>query len=56
LGYKQLYLESLPHFAKAIDIYEKEGFVRLSKPLGDSKHKTCSIWMLKELEQERHQA
>jgi len=49
LGYKQLYLESLPHFAKAIGIYEKEGFVRLNRPLGSSKHKTCSIWMLKEL-------
>jgi putative acetyltransferase len=49
LGYKQLYLESLPHFAKAIGIYEKEGFVRLIKPLGSSKHKTCSIWMLKKL-------
>ena len=49
LGYRQLYLESLPHFAKAIGIYEKEGFVRLNKPLGESKHKSCSIWMLKEL-------
>jgi len=49
LGYKQLYLESLPHFAKAIGIYQKEGFVKLNKPLGSSKHKTCSIWMLKEL-------
>ena len=51
LGYKQLYLESLPHFAKAIEIYEKEGFIKLNKPLGNSKHTTCSIWMLKELVQ-----
>jgi putative acetyltransferase len=51
-GYRQLYLESLPHFEKAIGIYEKEGFVRLNKPLGASEHKTCSIWMLKELVQE----
>jgi putative acetyltransferase len=52
LGYKQLYLESLPHFAKAIGIYKREGFVKLNKPLGVSEHKTCSIWMLKELVQE----
>jgi putative acetyltransferase len=51
LGYKQLYLESLPHFAKAIGIYEKEGFIKLNKPFGSSKHRTCSIWMLKELVQ-----
>jgi len=51
-GYRQLYLESLPHFAKAIGIYEKEGFVKLNNPLGSSKHKTCSIWMLKELVQD----
>ncbi len=52
LGYRQLYLESLPHFAKAIGIYEREGFVKLNNPLGASEHKTCSIWMLKELVQE----
>jgi putative acetyltransferase len=51
LGFRQLYLESLPHFAKAIGIYEKAGFVNLNKPLGNSEHKTCSIWMLKELVQ-----
>ena len=50
-GYERLYLESLPHFAKAIGIYEKEGFVKLNRPLGASEHKTCSIWMLKELAQ-----
>lgn len=49
LGYRQLYIESLPHFARAIGIYEREGFVRLNNPLGASEHKTCSIWMLKEL-------
>ena len=48
-GYSQLYLESLPQFSKAIALYEKAGFLRLENPLGDSKHKTCSIWMLKEL-------
>lgn len=48
-GFTQIYLESLPQFSNAIRLYEKEGFVRLKKPLVDSKHKTCNIWMLKDL-------
>lgn len=48
-GFTQLYLESLPHFSKAINLYQKEGFVKLNFPLVDSKHKTCSIWMIKDL-------
>ena len=47
--YTQLYLESLPQFSKAISMYEKQGFVRLNQSLGNSGHKTCNIWMLKEL-------
>ncbi|MBS1680189.1 MAG: GNAT family N-acetyltransferase [Bacteroidetes bacterium] len=48
-GYEQLYIESLPQFAKAVGMYEKLGFERLSKPLGNSGHSTCNIWMLKKL-------
>jgi len=48
-GYKHLYLESLPQFSKAVSIYEKQGFIRIDKPLGKSGHTSCSIWMLKEL-------
>jgi putative acetyltransferase len=49
LGYKKLYIESMPHFSKAVRIYEKLGFQKLSSPLGNSGHTTCSIWMLLEL-------
>ena len=48
-GYTQIYLESLPQFSKAVSIYEKQGFVRLNNPLGNSEHTTCNIWMLKNL-------
>lgn len=48
-GYRRLYLESLPHFSKAVMIYEKQGFQKLNHPLGNSGHTTCDIWMLKEL-------
>ena len=49
LGYKKLYLESLPHFSKAVKMYEQSGFRPLSAPLGNSGHTSCNIWMIKEL-------
>jgi putative acetyltransferase len=49
LGYRQLYLESMPHFSKAVRIYEKLGFRQLGQPLGNSGHTTCNIWMLLDL-------
>jgi putative acetyltransferase len=49
LGYKQLYLESLPELGKAISIYEKAGFTRICKPMGNSGHFGCDIWMVKDL-------
>ena len=48
-GYTQIYLESLPQFAKAVSIYEKQGFVKINTPMGNSGHSGCNIWMLKEL-------
>ena len=48
-GYAKLYLESLPHFNDAVNIYEKQGFRRLSKPMGESGHNACNIWMMKDL-------
>jgi putative acetyltransferase len=47
--YTHLYVESLPEYSKAVAIYEKEGFVKLNKPLGKFEHTSCSIWMLKKL-------
>jgi putative acetyltransferase len=48
-GYKYLYLESLPQFVKAVSMYEKLGFKKIEHPLGDSGHSSCSIWMVKKL-------
>ena len=48
LGYRQLYLESLPHYAKAIGMYLKQGFVHLDRPMGKWEHSACNIWMIKE--------
>lgn len=49
LNYQKLYLESMPHFSKAVGIYEKLGFQKLNKPLGNSGHSSCTIWMVLEL-------
>jgi putative acetyltransferase len=51
LGYSELYLESLSAFSKAVSIYEKLGFIRLEKPLIDSVHMSCNIWMLKNIKE-----
>jgi putative acetyltransferase len=49
LGYKQLYLESLPELDKAIGLYEKAGFRFIPFSMGNSGHFGCNIWMLKDL-------
>ncbi|WP_107039563.1 GNAT family N-acetyltransferase [Brumimicrobium mesophilum] len=45
-GYTHLYLESFPSLKEAIVLYEKTGFKRLVKPLGDSGHFACNVWMV----------
>ncbi|AGA77548.1 GNAT family N-acetyltransferase [Echinicola vietnamensis] len=49
LGYDALYIESIPAFSNAVRVYEKQGFQKLDRPLGNSGHFSCSIWMLKKL-------
>ena len=48
-GYNQLYIESTPDFSGAVSIYEKIGFVQRQKPLGNSGHFGCNIWLTKQL-------
>ncbi|WP_294187811.1 GNAT family N-acetyltransferase [uncultured Sphingobacterium sp.] len=47
LGYDKIYLESFPEFSNAIKMYQNMGFRLLQKPLGNSGHHACSIWMLR---------
>jgi putative acetyltransferase len=49
LGYRQLYLESLPELSKAVSMYLKSGFRHIPHALGNSGHFGCNIWMIKEL-------
>ena len=48
-GYQSIYIESLPEFSTAVSIYEKQGFKYLEKPLGNSGHSGCNLWMIKHL-------
>lgn len=48
-GYTHLYLESFPDMKAAIHLYEKAGYQKLSKPLGNTGHFSCNVWMLKEM-------
>ncbi|TDG36757.1 GNAT family N-acetyltransferase [Pedobacter changchengzhani] len=45
-GYNEVYLESFPELEKAISMYENFGFKLLEKPLGNSGHFACNVWML----------
>ena len=48
-GYKQCYLETLPYMEHARKLYARTGFRSLEKPMGDTGHYNCSMWMLLDL-------
>jgi len=50
LGYKKIYLETMPELKQALNIYARFGFEYLQGPMGNSGHTGCSLWMLKILE------
>ena len=50
MGYKALYLESIPALNHAVTLYEKMGFEKTTQRLGDSGHFSCDLWMVKDLE------
>ena len=45
MGFKYLYLESLPELNSAIELYQKIGFKVIDKRLGESGHFACNLWM-----------
>ena len=48
-GFEQCYLETLPYMENAIKLYKRTGFEFLEKPLGDTGHYNCSVWMIKKI-------
>ena len=49
VGFKKCYLETMPYMEAATTLYRKNGFVNLEKPLGNTGHYSCNVWMIKEL-------
>ena len=50
LGYRYLYLETMPELTIAVPLYERLGFTYIDAPLGNSGHTGCNIWMVKKLD------
>lgn len=49
-GYKNIYIETMPELKQAMKTYEKFGFNYLRKPMGNTGHTGCSLWMLGEVD------
>ncbi|RKS50771.1 putative acetyltransferase [Gillisia mitskevichiae] len=50
VGFKQCYLETLPYMENARSLYNRTGFRNLEKPMGDTGHYNCTVWMIKDLD------
>ena len=48
-GFEKCYLETMPYMESARALYKKNGFISLDKPVGDTGHYSCNVWMLKDL-------
>lgn len=48
-GFENCYLETLPYMKDAVKLYKKYGFSNLEKPIGNTHHHSCNVWMLKKI-------
>ena len=48
-AYDKCYLETFPNMDTAIGLYKKYGFKNLDKPLGDTGHGGCDVWLIRDL-------
>ena len=48
-GFEKCYLETMPYMNDARELYKKVGFQSLNKPLGNTGHYSCNVWMIKDL-------
>jgi len=49
-GFEKCYLETMPYMDDARKLYRKVGFKSIDAPMGDTGHYSCSVWMLKDLQ------
>jgi len=48
-GFEKCYIETLPYMENARKLYHKNGFEVIEKPLGDTGHYNCTVYMVKDL-------
>ena len=48
-GFEKCYIETLPYMENARKLYSKNGFEEIEKPLGDTGHYNCTVFMIKSL-------
>mgnify|MGYP000166490319 CR=1 FL=1 len=49
IGFEKCYLETMPYMDSARALYKKNGFISLDKPVGNTGHYSCNVWMIKDL-------
>jgi len=47
--FEQCYIETLPYMEGARKLYARSGFKSLEKPLGDTGHYKCTMWMIRDI-------
>ena len=48
-GFQYCYLETMPYMEAAQKLYTNSGFQYLDKPMGNTGHSSCPVWMIKGL-------
>ncbi|WP_286761237.1 GNAT family N-acetyltransferase [Salegentibacter sp. UBA1130] len=48
-NFGQCYIETLPYMKSARKLYARSGFKSLEKPLGDTGHYNCTMWMIRDV-------
>ncbi len=48
-GFESCYIETMTYMEDAQKLYRKVGFHYLDKPIGNTGHSSCPVWMLKKL-------
>jgi len=48
-GFEKCYLETLPYMKAAVKLYKRYGFKDLDKPMGNTCHYSCNVWMIKKI-------
>lgn len=48
-GFENCYLETLPYMEAAVKLYKKYGFENLAAPMGNTRHYSCNVWMIKQI-------